>query len=51
MGGEAVVLKAGDAFEVLSRTRMGGAPCASSIAIAGGCLFIRTADKLYCVKK
>ena len=51
MGGEAVVLKAGDAFEVLSRTQMGGAPCSSSIAIAGGCLFIRTADKLYCVKK
>jgi outer membrane protein assembly factor BamB len=51
MGGEAVVLKAGDAFEVLSRTQMGGAPCSSSIAIAGGCLFIRTADKLYRVKK
>ena len=51
MRGEAVVLKAGDTFEVLSRAQMGGAPCSSSIAIAGGCLFIRTADKLYCVKK
>jgi outer membrane protein assembly factor BamB len=48
--GEAVVLRAGgDTFEVLSRTEMGGSPTQSSIAIANGHLFIRTADNLYCV--
>ena len=30
---------------------LGEPPCQSSIAVAGGCLFIRTGKKLYCVGK
>ncbi|MHC5060137.1 MAG: outer membrane protein assembly factor BamB family protein [Planctomycetota bacterium] len=48
--GEVAVLSAGaEKFEVLSRVDLGGDPAYSSIAIAQGCLFIRTADNLYCV--
>lgn len=50
--GEAVVLRAGgDKFEVLARTAMGGRPTQSSLAIANGHLFIRTAENLYCIGK
>jgi outer membrane protein assembly factor BamB len=49
--GEVFVVSAGEKFEVLHKAEMGGAGCRSTIAIAGGQLFIRTADKLYCVGK
>jgi outer membrane protein assembly factor BamB len=48
--GTVVVLDAGDEFKVLSTIRMGEAPVRSSIAVAHGELFIRTAKNLYCVK-
>ncbi|MEM7145672.1 MAG: PQQ-binding-like beta-propeller repeat protein [Verrucomicrobiota bacterium] len=50
--GEVFVVKAGDAFELLHETVMGGRNCTmarSSIAAAQGNLFIRTDGKLYCV--
>ena len=47
--GDAVVVEAGDQFKVVSRTPMGEGPCRSTIAVAGGRLFIRTAKNLYCV--
>lgn len=47
---EVVVLAAGaERFNVLSRIDMEDGPVQGSIAIADGCLFIRTASKLYCV--
>ncbi len=50
--GEVVVLSANsEKFEVLSRASLGGKPTYASIAIADGCLFIRTAESLYCVGK
>ena len=48
--GTAVVLDAGDEFKVLSTISMGEAPAHSSIAVAHGELFIRTAKNLYCVR-
>lgn len=56
--GDVYVVKAGgDSFELLSVNSMGNgskpngdaASCRSSIAVANGCLFIRTQEKLYCV--
>ena len=47
--GQVTVIAAGDKFKVLSQADMGGAPSKSSIAIADGRLFIRTAEKLYCI--
>ncbi len=47
--GTAVVLSAGDRFEVLDRIPMGERPCYSSIAVAGRRLYIRTAAALYCL--
>jgi outer membrane protein assembly factor BamB len=58
--GDVYVMKAdGDKFEILSVNEMGdgskpngdAASCRSSVAVADGCLFIRTQDKLYCVGK
>jgi len=48
MNGEAVVLSAGDRFEVLHRAAMGGKGVRSSIVAAGGRLYLRTDTKLYC---
>ena len=48
--GDALVLEAGDQFKVLSRIKMGEGPVHSTIAAAGGGLFIRTAKNLYCIK-
>lgn len=45
--GEVTVVSAGDEFKILSRGAFGAGPCKSSIAIAQGSLFIRTAEKLY----
>jgi outer membrane protein assembly factor BamB len=47
--GTAVVLEAGEEFKILSTISMGEAPVRSSIAVARGQLFIRTAEHLYCV--
>jgi len=48
--GEIVVLKAGgDSMNVLFETRLNERPIQSSIAIANGHLFIRTAENLYCI--
>ena len=50
-GGTVVVLSAGDEFKVLSTIKMGEAPAKSTIAVAGGQIFIRTAQNLYCIGK
>jgi outer membrane protein assembly factor BamB len=56
--GDVYVMKAGgEKFEVLSVNAMGdgskpngdAASCRSSVAVANGCLFIRTQDKLFCI--
>jgi outer membrane protein assembly factor BamB len=47
--GTAVVLEAGNEFKILATIQMGEAPVRSSIAVAHGELFIRTAKNLYCV--
>jgi len=50
--GEIAVLQAGgDEFTVLFETKFDEPPIQSSIAVAGGRLFIRTAANLYCVGK
>ncbi|MHC4200236.1 MAG: outer membrane protein assembly factor BamB family protein, partial [Planctomycetota bacterium] len=49
--GEVFVLAAGDEFRIIARVSMGEGPCRSSIAIAYGKLFIRTARSLYCIGK
>lgn len=49
--GTVVVLDAGKEFKILSTIRMGEEPIRSSIAVADGNLFIRTAENLYCVGK
>ena len=48
--GTVVVLDAGNEFKVLATIRMGEAPVRSSIAVAHGALFIRTAQNLYCIR-
>jgi outer membrane protein assembly factor BamB len=48
------VADAGDAFKLLHTAAFGEGEernVRASIAVAGGCLFIRTASKLYCVGK
>jgi outer membrane protein assembly factor BamB len=47
--GTVVVLDAGDEFKIHSTIHMGEAPVRSSIAVAHGAFFIRTAQNLYCV--
>ena len=49
--GTAVVLAAGDEFKILSTISMGEEPSMSSIAVAQGQLFIRTAKNIYCIGK
>lgn len=50
--GEALIVSAGgDEMKILAERNFGGRPVKSSIAIAGGRLFIRTAEKLYCIGK
>lgn len=49
--GMAFVLEAGDEPKMLHRVKMGDGPfCRSSIVAAGGRLYIRTADRLYCIE-
>jgi len=48
--GQVIIAAASDKFEVINRINLGSsAPAKASIAIADNRLFIRTADKLYCV--
>jgi outer membrane protein assembly factor BamB len=47
--GDVVTVAAGDTFKLLGTSRMGGKPTMSTVAIADNKLFIRTAEKLYCV--
>jgi len=47
--GEAAVIRAGDAPEIISRIDMGGKSIRSTIAVAGGRLYIRTSERLWCV--
>lgn len=47
--GTVVVLSAGDEFKIRSTIAMGESPVRSSIAVAHGELFIRTARNLYCI--
>ncbi|NUN98560.1 MAG: PQQ-binding-like beta-propeller repeat protein, partial [Candidatus Omnitrophica bacterium] len=47
--GTVFVLAAGDRFRILSKVEMGEGLCRSSIPVADGQLFIRTAENLYCV--
>ncbi len=48
--GEAVVVRAGgDAFQILHRVKMGRGPARSTISVGDDALFIRTADRLFCV--
>ena len=49
-GGEVIVLKAGRAFEVLSRNDM-GEPLMATPAISAGTLFIRGAGHVYAVSR
>jgi len=50
--GEIVVLRAGDErFEILFETKIDEPRIQSSIAIANGRLYIRTAENLYCIMK
>ncbi len=49
--GEVFVVAAGDEFKLLADIKMKSRPCQSSIIAAHKCLFIRTADKLYCIGK
>ncbi|MBI3850525.1 MAG: PQQ-like beta-propeller repeat protein [Verrucomicrobia bacterium] len=49
--GNVVILDAGNEFKILATIPMGGEPCRSSIVAAGGQLFIRTAENLYCLGK
>jgi outer membrane protein assembly factor BamB len=47
----AVIQAGGDAFKVLMETQIKEPPIRSSIAIAEGHLFVRTAENLYCIGK
>ena len=50
MGGEVVVLSAGDEFEVLANIDMSGeGTCRATISAAHGQLFVRTPENLYCI--
>jgi outer membrane protein assembly factor BamB len=50
-GGTVVVLAAGDEFKTLASVPMHEGPVRSSIAVAHGRLFLRTAKNLYCIRK
>jgi outer membrane protein assembly factor BamB len=47
--GAVFVASAGDEFKVLSRIEMGDGPVKSTVAVAQGQLFVRTAQKLWCI--
>ncbi|UCG47491.1 MAG: PQQ-binding-like beta-propeller repeat protein [Phycisphaerales bacterium] len=47
--GEIVILGTGDQFKIIFESRIDEGPIQSSIAVANGRLFIRTARNLYCI--
>jgi outer membrane protein assembly factor BamB len=49
-GGQTYVVKAGPAFKLLGRNKL-DEMCWSSPAVAGGALFLRGVDHLYCITK
>jgi outer membrane protein assembly factor BamB len=49
--GDVVVLAAGDQFKILAKVALGDGPAYSSIAIANGHVFVRTAKRLWCFGK
>ena len=49
LDGEVVILAAGDEFKVLNRINMEGKNCQATIVPAGGQLFVRVDDVLYCI--
>jgi outer membrane protein assembly factor BamB len=51
LDGEVVVLAAGDEYRPLGTINLNDTLCRSSIAAAGGRLYIRTGSKLYCIGK
>ena len=48
--GTLVVLSAGEQPAVLSTTPFGEGPCQSSVVISKGCLLLRTAENLHCLR-
>jgi outer membrane protein assembly factor BamB len=48
--GTLVVLSAGAKHEVFSTTAFGEGPCMSSVVVSDGCLLIRTAENLHCLR-
>ncbi|MEZ5356296.1 MAG: PQQ-binding-like beta-propeller repeat protein [Bryobacteraceae bacterium] len=48
--GATVVIRAADRFEVVARNSIGDGPVVASMAVSGGAIFIRTHEKLYCVR-
>lgn len=51
LAGDVVVLKADQSMELIRHIEMGDDTLGSSVAIAEGCLFLRTNKKLYCIGK
>ncbi len=49
--GTVVVLEAGPEFKILATFSLGEGPVMSSIVAAQGCLFLRTAENLYCASR
>ncbi|MBI2433500.1 MAG: PQQ-binding-like beta-propeller repeat protein [Candidatus Hydrogenedentes bacterium] len=47
--GQVTIASVGDALRVLSQTDFPSSVCKSTIAIAGGQLFVRTSEMLYCL--
>ncbi len=48
--GETTIIEAQNTFSLVARNPLKG-PCQASMAVADGQLFIRTADRLYCIGK
>jgi len=49
LGGEVIVLAAEDEYRLLGTADFDEHPCSSTIAVAGGRLFVRTPSMLYCI--
>jgi hypothetical protein len=49
LAGDVLVVKADGGMELIRHIELGEESLGASIAIAEGCLFLRTSGKLYCV--
>lgn len=47
--GQLTIADIAKGFKILSQTELGGYPAKSTVALANGQLFVRTAEKLYCI--